>query len=127
MQGFQPLIFAGWQRDAHWKRPIEQTAIAEITICNINTMFFKYNHETSVAILSNKSNFWFTMQLRGMQSAPLWSNLGGALGVTFVLGSIVAIPEVGVVVVICVAILGEMIGSYLSESSCVRFETDSET
>jgi uncharacterized membrane protein YdcZ (DUF606 family) len=90
-------------------------------------MFFKYNHETSVAILSNKSNFWFTMQLRGMQSAPLWAYLGGALGVTFVLGSIVAIPEVGVVVVICAAILGQMIGSYLSESSCVRFETDSET
>jgi bacterial/archaeal transporter family-2 protein len=53
---------------------------------------------------------------RGMQSAPLWAYLGGALGVTFVLGSIVAIPQVGVVVVICAAILGQMAGSYLADT-----------
>jgi bacterial/archaeal transporter family-2 protein len=54
--------------------------------------------------------------LRGMQSAPLWAYLGGALGVSFVLGSIVAIPKVGVVVVICAAILGQMVGSYLADT-----------
>ena len=54
--------------------------------------------------------------LRGMQSAPLWAYLGGALGVSFVLGSIVAIPRVGVVVVICAAILGQMVGSYLADT-----------
>ena len=54
--------------------------------------------------------------LRGMLSAPLWAYLGGALGVTFVLGSIVAIPQVGVVVVICAAILGQMTGSYLADT-----------
>ena len=54
--------------------------------------------------------------LRGMQSAPLWSYLGGALGVSFVLGSIIAIPQVGVVVVICAAILGQMVGSYLADT-----------
>jgi transporter family-2 protein len=53
---------------------------------------------------------------RGMQSAPLWAYLGGVLGVTFVLGSIVAIPRVGVVVVICAAILGQMVGSYLADT-----------
>jgi transporter family-2 protein len=54
--------------------------------------------------------------LRGMQSAPLWAYLGGALGVCFVLGAIIAIPQVGVVVVICAAILGQMIGSYLTDT-----------
>ena len=54
--------------------------------------------------------------LEGMQSAPLWAYLGGALGVCFVLGSIVAIPQVGVVVVICAAILGQMVGSYLADT-----------
>ncbi len=54
--------------------------------------------------------------LQGMQSAPLWAYLGGALGVCFVLGSIVAIPQVGVVVVICAAILGQMVGSYLADT-----------
>jgi bacterial/archaeal transporter family-2 protein len=54
--------------------------------------------------------------IRGMQSAPLWAYLGGALGVTFVLGSIVSIPQVGVVVVICAAILGQMVGSYLTDT-----------
>jgi bacterial/archaeal transporter family-2 protein len=54
--------------------------------------------------------------LRGMQSAPLWAYLGGAVGVSFVLGSIVSIPKVGVVVVICAAILGQMVGSYLTDT-----------
>ena len=54
--------------------------------------------------------------LRGMQSAPLWAYLGGALGVSYVLGSIIAIPQVGVVVVICATILGQMIGSYLADT-----------
>jgi transporter family-2 protein len=54
--------------------------------------------------------------VRGMQAAPLWAYLGGALGVSFVLGSIVAIPKVGVVVVICAAILGQMVGSYLADT-----------
>jgi bacterial/archaeal transporter family-2 protein len=54
--------------------------------------------------------------LRGMQSAPLWAFFGGALGVSFVLGSIIAIPQVGVVVVICAAVLGQMIGSYLADT-----------
>jgi bacterial/archaeal transporter family-2 protein len=54
--------------------------------------------------------------LRGMQSAPLWAYLGGAVGVSFVLGSIVAIPKVGVAVVICAAILGQMVGSYLTDT-----------
>ena len=54
--------------------------------------------------------------LRGMQTAPLWAYLGGVLGVSFVLGSIVAIPQVGVVVVICAAIVGQMAGSYLADT-----------
>ena len=54
--------------------------------------------------------------LRGMLSAPFWAYLGGALGVSFVLGSIIAIPKVGVVVVICAAILGQMVGSYLADT-----------
>ncbi|MGA8659935.1 MAG: DMT family transporter [Chthoniobacterales bacterium] len=53
---------------------------------------------------------------RGMQSAPLWAYLGGTLGVTFVLASILAIPEVGVVVAICAAVLGQMVGSYLTDA-----------
>jgi transporter family-2 protein len=53
---------------------------------------------------------------RGMQSAPVWAYLGGALGVSFVLGAIVAIPRTGVVVVICAGILGQMVGSYLSDT-----------
>jgi transporter family-2 protein len=51
-----------------------------------------------------------------MQSAPLWAYLGGALGVSFVLGSIVAVPQVGVVIVICAAVLGQMVGSYLTDT-----------
>jgi transporter family-2 protein len=51
-----------------------------------------------------------------MQSAPLWAYLGGVLGISFVLGSIVAVPRVGVVVVICAAILGQMVGSYLADT-----------
>src|ERR1700681_974537 len=54
--------------------------------------------------------------LRGMQSAPLWAYLGGVLGISFVLGSIVPGPQVGVVVVICAAILGQMVGSYLVDT-----------
>jgi transporter family-2 protein len=54
--------------------------------------------------------------LRGMQSAPLWAYLGGTVGVSFVLGSIVAIPKVGVVAAICAAILGQMVGSYLTDT-----------
>jgi bacterial/archaeal transporter family-2 protein len=54
--------------------------------------------------------------LRGLLSAPWWAFLGGSLGVGFVLGSVVAIPQVGVVVVICAAILGQMVGSYLADT-----------
>jgi bacterial/archaeal transporter family-2 protein len=54
--------------------------------------------------------------LRGMLSAPPWAYLGGALGVSFVLGSIIAIPKLGVVIVICAAILGQMVGSYLADA-----------
>jgi bacterial/archaeal transporter family-2 protein len=54
--------------------------------------------------------------LRGMLSAPWWAFLGGALGVGFVVGSVIAIPQVGVVVVICAAILGQMAGSYLADT-----------
>ena len=54
--------------------------------------------------------------LRGMQNAPWWAYLGGALGVSFVLGSIVSIPQVGVVVVICAAIVGQMVGTYLVDT-----------
>ena len=54
--------------------------------------------------------------LWGMLSAPWWAYLGGALGVGFVLGSVIAIPQVGVVVVICAAILGQMAGSYLADT-----------
>src|ERR1700693_5783624 len=54
--------------------------------------------------------------LRGMLSAPLWAYLGGALGVTFVLGSIFAIPQVRVVVVICAEIRGQMPGWCLADA-----------
>jgi bacterial/archaeal transporter family-2 protein len=54
--------------------------------------------------------------LRGMLCAPWWAFLGGALGVGFVLGSVIAVPQVGVVVVICAAVLGQMIGSYLADT-----------
>ena len=53
---------------------------------------------------------------RGMQSAPAWAYLGGIMGVTFVLGSILAIPEIGVVVAICAGVLGQMVGSYLTDT-----------
>jgi uncharacterized membrane protein YdcZ (DUF606 family) len=39
-----------------------------------------------------------------------------ALGTTFVLGSIIAIPQAGAVVVICSGIVGQMIGSYLIDT-----------
>ncbi len=54
--------------------------------------------------------------IRGMLTAPVWSYLGGVLGTTFVLGAIIAIPQAGAVVVICAAILGQMIGSYLTDT-----------
>jgi bacterial/archaeal transporter family-2 protein len=54
--------------------------------------------------------------LQGLQSAPLWAYLGGVLAIGFVLGAIIAIPKVGVVVVICAAILGQMIGSFLTDT-----------
>lgn len=53
---------------------------------------------------------------RGMQSAPAWAYLGGIMGVTFVLGSILTIPEIGVVVAICAGVLGQMVGSYLADA-----------
>jgi bacterial/archaeal transporter family-2 protein len=54
--------------------------------------------------------------LRGLQSAPSWAYLGGVLGMGFVLGAIVAIPNVGVVVAVSAAILGQMIGSFLIDT-----------
>jgi transporter family-2 protein len=53
--------------------------------------------------------------LRGLQSAPAWAYLGGVLGIGFVFGSIVAIPNVGVVAAVSAAILGQMIGSFLAD------------
>ena len=54
--------------------------------------------------------------LRGLQSAPPWAYLGGVLGIGFVFGSIIAIPNVGVVVAVSAAILGQMIGSFLADT-----------
>jgi bacterial/archaeal transporter family-2 protein len=54
--------------------------------------------------------------LRGLQSVPPWTFLGGVLGIGFVFGSIVAIPNVGVVVAVSAAILGQMIGSFLADT-----------
>jgi bacterial/archaeal transporter family-2 protein len=54
--------------------------------------------------------------LRGLQSVPFWAYLGGVLGTVYVLGAIVAIPSVGVVVAICAAILGQMTGSFLTDT-----------
>jgi bacterial/archaeal transporter family-2 protein len=54
--------------------------------------------------------------LRGLQIAPPWAFLGGVLGATYVLGSIIAIPQTGSVVVICSGIVGQMIGSYLIDT-----------
>jgi transporter family-2 protein len=54
--------------------------------------------------------------LRGLQSAPPWAFLGGVLGIGFVFGSIVAIPNVVVVVAVSAAILGQMIGSFLADT-----------
>jgi bacterial/archaeal transporter family-2 protein len=50
--------------------------------------------------------------LRGLQSAPPWAYLGGVLGI----GAIIAIPNVGVVVAVCAAIAGQMIGSSLADT-----------
>jgi len=54
--------------------------------------------------------------LRGLQSAPPWAYLGGILGVVFVFGSIIAVPNVGVVVTLSAAILGQMLGSSLVDN-----------
>ena len=54
--------------------------------------------------------------VRGLSSAPPWAYLGGALGVTYVLSSIIAIPKAGTVVVICSGIVGQMIGSYMIDA-----------
>jgi bacterial/archaeal transporter family-2 protein len=53
---------------------------------------------------------------KGLQIAPWWAYLGGAMGVTFVLGSIFAIPEVGSLVVIGAAICGQLIASALIDT-----------
>ena len=53
---------------------------------------------------------------KGLQTAPSWAYLGGAMGITFVLGSIFSIPQVGSVVVICSAICGQMIASILIDT-----------
>jgi bacterial/archaeal transporter family-2 protein len=54
--------------------------------------------------------------LRGLQFAPPWAYLGGVLGIGYVLGAIIAIPNVGVVVAVCAAILGQMSGSFLADT-----------
>ena len=38
------------------------------------------------------------------------------MGATFVIGSILTIPETGVVVAICAGVLGQMVGSYLADA-----------
>jgi bacterial/archaeal transporter family-2 protein len=53
---------------------------------------------------------------RGLLNAPPWAFLGGALGATYVLGSIITIPRAGTVVVICSGIVGQLIGSYLIDA-----------
>jgi bacterial/archaeal transporter family-2 protein len=54
--------------------------------------------------------------VRGLFDAPPWAFLGGALGATYVLSSIIAIPKAGTVVVICSGIVGQMIGSYVIDA-----------
>ena len=49
---------------------------------------------------------------RGLLSAPPWAFLGGTLGLSMVLGAIFSIPQTGAVVVICSAVVGQMLGSY---------------
>ena len=56
--------------------------------------------------------------VRGLFDAPPWAFLGGALGATYVLTSIIAIPKAGTVVVICSGIVGQMLGSY--RDRCIR-------
>ena len=58
----------------------------------------------------------FGAGFRGLSTAPWWAYLGGALGITFVLGAILCIPIAGTVVVICSGILGQMLGSMLVDS-----------
>ena len=52
---------------------------------------------------------------RGLINAPPWAFLGGALGASFVLGSIMR-SKAGTVIVICSGIVGQMIGSYLIDA-----------
>jgi bacterial/archaeal transporter family-2 protein len=54
--------------------------------------------------------------LKGMQTAPPWAYLGGVLGIGYVLGNILAIPQLGVVATVCSAITGQIIGSYLVDA-----------
>jgi transporter family-2 protein len=58
----------------------------------------------------------FGAGLRGLSTAPWWAYLGGALGITFVLGAILSIPIAGTVVAICSGILGQILGSMLVDS-----------
>ena len=58
----------------------------------------------------------FGAGIRGLSAAPWWAYLGGALGITFVLGAILSIPRVGTVAVICSGVLGQMVGSVLVDS-----------
>lgn len=58
----------------------------------------------------------FGTGFRGLLAAPWWAYLGGALGITFVLGTILSIPIAGTVVVICSGILGQTLGSMLVDS-----------
>ena len=53
---------------------------------------------------------------RGLASAPWWAYLGGMLGITFVLVTILALPVVGTLTVICAATLGQMLGSVLVDA-----------
>jgi transporter family-2 protein len=54
--------------------------------------------------------------LKGMQTAPPWAFLGGVLGIGYVLGNILSIPQLGAVATICSAVLGQMLGSYLVDT-----------
>ena len=69
-----------------------------------------------VAIMATGAFGGMGAGLRGLQSAPPWAYIGGTLGIGFVLGSILAIPQAGSVVVICSAIVGQMVSSYLIDT-----------
>jgi transporter family-2 protein len=53
---------------------------------------------------------------KGLQNAPAWTYLGGALGIAYVLGSIFSIPQVGSLVVICSVVCGQLIASTLIDT-----------